>query len=271
MQAVALSGDLKDFGLLQLLTLVQVTRKTGALTLQRPGESATIYFENGQMTRVTPPESRSDGLAALLYRAGRIDQEQYDLISSQAPPSEQAVALLLEDQAKLSREQIVEFVREKGLSDLYSLLTWPEGNFRFDVDASPAEENILAPTDLGPVLEKGRGYLEEWQLLTSYIPSLERPLRLLSEPRQPMKEICIGLDEWRMIASLAGNVHLKEVATRLGLDEFGVRQVAYRLIKSGLADVAEPEFTPPPPKDVREIKEAEEARPGALARLFGFK
>ncbi len=269
--AVALSGDLKDFGLLQLLTLVQVTHKTGALTLQRAGESATIYFDNGQMTKVRPPESRSEGLATLLYRAGRIDKEQYELISSETPPSEQAVGLLLEDQGRLSREQIVEFVREKALADLYSLLTWPEGSFRFDVDASPAEEDILATTELGPVLEKGRGYLEEWQLLTSYIPSLEQPLRLLPEPRQQLKEICLSLEEWRMVASLAGSIPLKEVAHRLGLDEFAVRQVAYRLIKGGLVDVVEAEFTPPPPKEPWETKEAEEAKPGALARLFGFK
>ncbi len=268
---MALSGDLKDFGLLQLLTLVQVTHKTGALTLQHAGETAIIYFEDGQMTKVRPPESRSDGLATLLFKAGRIDRDQYELISSQAPPSEQAVGLLLEDQGKLSREQIVEFVRERSLADLYSLLTWPEGSFRFDVGSSPADEDILANTDLSPVLEKGRGYLEEWQLLTSFIPSLERPLRLLPEPRQQLKEVSFSLEEWRMVASLAGNTPLGEVAHRLGLDDFAVRQVAYRLIKGGLADVAEVEFIPPPPKESWETGEAEETKPGTFARLFGRK
>ncbi len=268
---MALIGDIKDFGLLQLLTLVQVTRKTGALTLQRGGETAIIYFEDGQMIKAKPPESRADGLATLLFRAGRIDQEKYDLITSQSPPSEQAVGLLLEDQADLSRDQIVEFVREKALANIYSLLTWPEGSFRFDVGSSPAEEEILAPTDLSSVLEKGRSYLEEWQLLASYIPSLDRPMRLLAEPRRSMEEIRLSTEEWRMVASLTANIPLKEVGSKLGLDEFAVRQVAYRLIKSGLADIPEPEFTPPPPKESWEPRESEEAKPGALARLFGRK
>ncbi len=269
---MALSGDLKDFGLLQLLTLVQVTHKTGALTLQRANESAILYFDDGQLTKVKPPESRSEGLATLLYRAGRIDREQYELISSQAPPSEQAVGLLLVDQEKLTQEQIVEFVQEKSLADLYALLTWPEGSFRFEVGSVPAEEEIVAPTDLGPVLEKGRGYLNEWQLLVSYIPSLDRPLRLLPEPRQQLNEIILSLAEWRMVASMAGDTPLKEVANRLSLDEFAVRQVAYKLISAGLADVAEAEFVPPAPlRELRESREAEEARPGALARLFGRK
>jgi len=270
-RAVALSGDLKDFGLLQLLTLVQVTQKTGALTLHRDGESATVYFQDGRMIRVEPPAARSMVLTEHLHRAGRIDKDTLEEITSQNPPSEQAVGLLLEDQGVLSREEIEEFVRERGLSDLFYLLTWPDGSFRFDVDAFPPEGEILYPTELGPVLERGRSYLDEWQLLTSYIPSLDRPLRLLAEPRQPMKEVRMGLDEWRMIASLAGNTPLKEVAVKLGLDEFGVRRVAYRLIESGLADVAEAEIVPPPLKEPSTAKEPEESKAGPLARLFGFK
>ncbi len=268
---MALSGDLKDFGLLQLLTLVQVTHKGGGLTVQRPGDVATLYFDNGQLVKVKS-QSRSEGLATLLFRAGRIDREQYDAITSQAPPSEQAVGLLLVDQGSLTQEEIVKFVREKSLVDLYSLLTWSEGTFRFEVDMNPPEEDILAPSDLAPVLEKGRSYQEEWQLLVSYIPSLDQPLRLLSEPRQQLSEVCLSLAEWRMVASLNGGTPLKEVAQRLALDEFGVRQVAYRLVSAGLADVAVPEFVPPPPtKESWEPKEAEESKPSALSRLFGRK
>lgn len=269
---MALSGDLKDFGLLQLLTLVQVTRKTGALTLQRSGETATIYFENGQLTRVKPPQSRSEGLATALYRAGRIDREQYELISSQAPPSEQAIGLLLVDQGTLSQEEVVKFVRERSLVDLYALLTWPDGTFRFDVNVSSPEEDIVAPTDLGPVLDRGRNYLDEWQLLISYIPDLERPLRLLPEPRQQLEEVCLSPAEWRMVANLAGNTPLKEIGQRLALDEFAVRQVAYRLISTGLADVPEPEFKPPSPvKELRQSLEPEQPKGGTFSRLFGRK
>lgn len=86
-----------------------------------------------------------------------------------------------------------------------------------------------------------------------------------------MEEIRLSTEEWRMVASLTANIPLKEVGSKLGLDEFAVRQVAYRLIKSGLADIPEPEFTPPPPKESWEPRESEEAKPGALARLFGRK
>ena len=262
---MALSGDLKDFGLIQLLTLVQVTGKTGSLTLERQSERGTIYFQNGMLTRVKAPNSHSASLATALYQAGRIDRDQYQMVESGVAPSEKAVALTLSDQGMLSREEIVEFVRERSVSDLYWLMTWPDGNFQMDIGVAPPDEEIAAPTDLSPVLEKGKSYLNEWQLLTSYIPDLERPLRLLSRPKQPVEEVTLELDEWQLVVSLAKAAPLKEVASRLGLDNFKVRQVAYQLISAGLADIPEPEPVPQPRYE--EAQQLEE-RSGGF-RLFG--
>lgn len=270
---MALSGDLKDFGLLQLLTLVQVTGKSGGLTLTRSNESATLYFENGLLTKIRPPEARAESLATALFRAGKIGKERYEQVSTQAPPSEQAVGILLADQAGLTQEEIVGFVRERMLAELHMLLTWQDGSFLFDVSAPPPEDSILAPTELTPVIQQARSFLEEWQRLVSYIPSLDRPLLLLPEPRNQLQQVTLTLPEWRMIASLNGTASLREAAQRLRLDEFEVRRVAYRLIDAGLADVPEPQppATPAPSLTGETEMERTEQRPGALSRLFGRK
>lgn len=266
---LALNGDLRDFGLLQVLTLVQLTGKTGCLVLEHLGDAAAIYFENGKLTRVKMPSSRFEGLATALHQAGRIDREQYELISSQAPPSDKAVGLLLTDQGLLSREEIVDFVGEKSVADLYKLMTWPDGTFRLEVGAQLPEEDIGSPADLGPIIQEARGFVEEWQRLSSHIPDLNRPLRLLAEPRRRSESIALGLPEWRMVVSLARDVPLAEVARSLGLSEFEVRQVAFRLIDAGLADVPEPEFVPPAP--IQELVEVQQPKAGALSRIFGWR
>ncbi len=263
---MALSGELKDFGLLQLLTLVQVTGKTGALTLQRSGETSTIYFVNGQLVKVKANASRSENLATALFRAGKIDRDQYEALSAQSP-SEKSLGLLLEDQGLLTRDDLAAFVAEKTAAELFSLLTWSEGTFRMDVDVSPPEDDIVAPTDLAPILEKGHAYLEEWHLLSTTIPDLERPLRLRAEPQQQGEEVSLTIDEWRLISSLAGNVPLREVALRLGLDEFAVRQVAYGLISAGLAEMAEPELVPVP--RFQQPVDLEQPKGSGFSRLFG--
>lgn len=268
---MALSGDLKDFGLVQLLTLVRVTNKTGALTLKRSDETATIYFQDGRLTRVKVPDSRSDDLGTALYRAGRIDREQHELIDSQASPSEKLVGLLLADQGILSQEEIVDFVRERSLADLFSLLTWPDGIFRFDTDATPSEDEIIAPTDLGPVLDKATSYMQEWQRLTSYVPDLGHALRLRLEPKEPMDEIRLSPPEWKLVVALTREVPLREVAKDLGLDDVTTRRLAYQLISSGLADIsAAAEPSAPPAETPKEAPPPQQQqRRGAISRLFG--
>lgn len=282
---MALSGDLKDFGLLQLLTLIQVTSKSGALTLKRQQQSATLYFESGLLTKVrTSGGHGDDGLAAALHRAGRIRTEEYQSVAIQVAPSEHAAALLLVDQGILTQEEVIEFVRESSLSELYSLVTWPEGSFHLEVDATPPEDEILTPTELGPVLERAKGLLDEWQFLAARIPDMDKLVRVLSEPKQKVQEVRLSVEEWRLIAALCREMPLNEVGQRLGLNELTSKRVAYRLISAGLAEITEPEVASPMPPPIEDptpatvasapehpFGERDAGRRGGLGGLFGSR
>jgi len=46
---MALVGNLRDFGLSDFLYLVDRGYKTGMLVLQRPGDQARLFFQNGKL------------------------------------------------------------------------------------------------------------------------------------------------------------------------------------------------------------------------------
>jgi hypothetical protein len=46
---MALKGNLRDFGLTQLLNLVNLARKTGTLTIEGPSETAWVSFREGKL------------------------------------------------------------------------------------------------------------------------------------------------------------------------------------------------------------------------------
>jgi hypothetical protein len=260
--ALALSGDLKDFGLLQLLTLMQVTGKTGSLTLERRGERATIFFKNGELLRVRTPESRSESLATGLLKAGKITRDQHHTIESSVPASEKAAALFITDQGILSRDEIIEFIREKSISSLYWLITWLEGSFRMDIDANPPDEDITASTNIAAILSKGQSYLDEWRTLAARIPDLDKNIRLLPVHREETAEVRMGLAEWQLVLSLAKEAPLKEVAAALDLDEFQIRKVVYKLLDAGLADLSEPKVESAPVEE--SIPEPAEEKTGSF-------
>jgi hypothetical protein len=260
---LSLTGDLKDFGLLQLLSLMQVTGKTGSLTLERRGETATLFFRNGELLQVRTPASRSESLPAALLRAGRIDREQHQQIESGAPASEKAAALFMTDQGILSREEIVQFVRERSIAGLYRLITWLDGSFRVEIDALPPDEDITASTDIASILEKGQSYLDEWRKYFARVPDLSKNIRLLPQPRDGAQEIKLSLAEWQTVVSLARKVSLVDIAERMELDDLQIRKMADELISAGLAELDEPQ--PDTEVVVQEVaSEFEEERAGGF-------
>jgi hypothetical protein len=256
---LALSGDLKDFGLLQLLTLMQVTGKTGSLTLERRGERATVFFKNGELLRVRTPDSRSESLATAFFKAGKINRDQHQKIESNVPASEKAAALYITDQGILSRDEIIEFIRERSISSLYWLITWLDGSFRMDIDAQPPDEDITASTNIASILAKGQSYLDEWRILAARIPGLDKNIRLLQQPQQGNAEIRMSPAEWQLVVGLAREVPLTEVAATLDLDEFQIRKVVYKLLEAGLADLSEPKVEPAPVQEIGPGPEEEKA------------
>jgi hypothetical protein len=281
---MALTGRLSDFSPLQLLALVQKTGKTGALVLEHWGQTATVYFQDGKLTRVHEP-SRS--LASALLAAGKIDHEQFERLG--AGLSEKAIAMALSDDGVLSREEVEEFVRQSMVEALIPLLTWTDGTFRMELGAAPSEEDIVVPSDMATTLALARAQMAEWTRLMSAIPRLDVPIRLVAEPDPASGQIQLTAQEWRLVVALTGELSLLQLAQQLGLDELVVRRIARRLVASGLATLP---ASPPapltaasslapasqPPRDVppsavppEAEREAEQPKGGALSRFLRRK
>jgi hypothetical protein len=219
---------------------MQVTGKTGALMLERRGERAILFFRNGELLRVKTPNTRSESLASALLRAGKIDSEQHQRIESSTPSSEKAAALFMTDQGILSREEIVEFIRERSISGLYRLITWLDGTFRMEVDVPPPDEDITASTNVSSVLEGGQAYLDEWRKFSARVPDLTKNVRLIPQPRNGSQTVTLGLLEWQVVASLARELPLAEIAERLEFDDLQMRKAADKLVSAGLVELSDP-------------------------------
>ena len=50
---MALKGNLRDFSTTQLLNLIHLARKTGALTIQVPAGVTTLFFREGKLVQAT--------------------------------------------------------------------------------------------------------------------------------------------------------------------------------------------------------------------------
>jgi len=81
--AMALKGNLRDFNLTQLLNLINLSRKTGTLSIEATGQQAQICFKEGKLVFASL-DTQDGHLAQVLYKAGQLSQEQTRTILSRA-------------------------------------------------------------------------------------------------------------------------------------------------------------------------------------------
>lgn len=131
MSAAALEGDLAQFFATEILQFLRLAAATGRLELERPGERAELYVENGQpvFARTSGPALR---VGEILLRRGAISRESLErcLEEQRHTPREPLGSLLVRTGAT-SREQVAQALNEVWKRIVFGVMLWRDGRFRF--------------------------------------------------------------------------------------------------------------------------------------------
>lgn len=254
---MALKGNLRDFSLHQLLNLINLAHKTGALAVSPESTSgsanghahpASLFFREGRLIHAAF-EGRSSRLTDVLVQVGRLTPEQAQAVRQRSRvDTDKELGLLLIQNGYLSQNDIIQGVRGYLLETVYQLFTWAAGDFRFEPNQLPPEERITVPLSLENVILEGNRRQQEWERLRDEIPDLDVPLRFAERPGANLRDISLTREQWQVISFINSRNSIKQIGEYLGLDEFQVRRVVYSLKQSGLIEMAQPvraEPTPP--------------------------
>jgi len=249
---MALKGNLRDFSVTQLLNLIHLARKTGALTLERDGTTAKLYFREGKL--IYASLSGHDGsLMSILLRSGKITSEQSKAIQSRARANtEKELGLLLMDAGYVTQKDIVQGIKSHALEIAYLLFTWTDGAFRFDPNVLPPDDRITVTIDLENIIMEGSRRLKEWERLQEELPDLDMALRFTERPNARLRNIQLTVDEWRVISYINPRNTIRQIARLNSMDDFQIRKIVYGLLSAGLVELVKPEgYVPKPPPGER--------------------
>ncbi len=242
---MALKGNLQDFGLTQLLNLINLARKTGALQLSRPPAAATLFFREGKLIDASV-EGHSTELTTLLFRLGKISAEQQKSILSHATVrTDKEIALLLINAGYVSQADIVQAVRSQLLDTVYLLFTWNEGTFFFEPAVLPPDERITVPIHLEGVIMEGTRRVQEWEMLQDELPDLDMAMKFTERPDTNLRNINLSVDEWRVISFINPRNSIRQIAEVNKMNEFQIRKIVYRMMSAGLVELRHPDGAPP--------------------------
>jgi hypothetical protein len=263
---MALKGNLKDFSTTQLLNLIHLARKTGALTIQVQPGATRLFFKEGKLIHVTTA-GRDGHLASVLARAGKLTEEQARVIRTRAEnQTEKELGMLLISAGYVTQPDILSAIRTDTMEIVYGLFTWTDGLFNFEPNQLPGDGVVSVAIDLENLILEGSRRVKEWEQLQDELPDLNMALKFTDRPQAQLRNINLSVDEWRVISYINPRNSIKRIAQRIGMDDFQIRKLIYGLLQAGLVEVITPEGAAPVPAPTAAAMEQVVARPPAVKR-----
>ncbi|MBC7243355.1 MAG: DUF4388 domain-containing protein [Anaerolineae bacterium] len=237
---MALKGNLRDFSVTQLLNLINLAHKTGALTIESDGTTARMYFKEGRLLHASIA-GQDDQLTAILQKAGKLTPEQAQIIRTRSQVhTDKELGLLLITAGYLSQDDILSSVKQHVLDVVYYLFPLTNGRFHFEPDQLPPADRITVSLDLESIIMEGSRRIKEWERLQEELPDLDVVLKFADRPRTSLRHINLNVDEWRVISFINGRNTIRQIAQHNGMSEFQIRKIVYGLLSAGLVELVEP-------------------------------
>ncbi len=237
---MALKGRLEDFGITQLLNLINLARKTGTLYLQSGRKSAYLCFREGKLI-YAGMEGVEDDLPAILHRAGIFTAEQMRTLRAHtAGKSDREIAQVLITSGRLQQQDVLRSIREHILDLVYQIFSWNEGTFRFEPSKLTTQGKITTSIALENVIMEGSRRLKEWERLQDELPDLDISLKFAERPTTPLRDINLSVEEWRVISFINPRNTLRQIAQYNNMSELQIRKIVYGLLQAGLVEIVRP-------------------------------
>lgn len=234
---MALKGQLEDFGITQLLNLINLARKTGTLYLESEGREAYLCFREGKLI-YAGMDKVDDYLPSILQRAGIFTDQHVSMIRENMPgKSDSDIARVLITSGRLKQQLVVQHVREHIRDLVYEVFSWHRGAFRFEPTQLAIQGRITVAIALENVIMEGSRRLKEWELLQDELPSLDISLKFAERPTTPLNDINLSVEEWRVISFINPRNTIRQIAQYNNMDELQIRRIVYSLLQAGLVEI----------------------------------
>jgi hypothetical protein len=240
---MALRGNLEDFGTTQLLNLVHLARKTGALQFSRQTngahqvDSSELYFREGKLIHALM--DGYDGLlTSMLVKGGKLPPDQAQVIRQRAQDmGDKRLAMILINNGYVTKQEIVASATRYIQEIVYRLFGWRRGQFHFEPDKQPLSSRITVPIDLANIIIEGSRRVQESERLEEELPDLEVALQFTASPDAKLKNIHLSEQEWKVISYVRSTSSLRRIAQATGMTEGQIRRIAYGLLQAGIVEL----------------------------------
>ena len=227
-----LTGDLNSISLADLFSLLNLSKKTGALRCTRGAETRTVLWEQGEIVFARSNSVR-DSLGYFLVRRGLITEEQNAESARRITPDTRHGKVLVRLEY-ITTEQLWWAVKNQVLEIVYGLFHWTSGFFEFLEGKVESREKITLSISTTKVVMEGIRRLDEWRKFTTRLTDPAMVLEAVpgraagtGREHEPTPE------ERKVLSFINGNRTVEEVARLSGQGEFETYSALYEALRVG--------------------------------------
>jgi hypothetical protein len=172
-----LQGSLKEFGLVEILQMMELGSISGAIHLRHAsGSVGTVYFEDGRMANCSELDAGALTLGDVLQQLGMATNQQIEQAFSQQ--LQKAFSMRIGERLMMmgviNDMQLKEALRTKVLWTARELALWRAGSYEFITGIKgrtilPYGEEPLQLEIMRVTMEMVR-YTDEWEQLSQFLP-----------------------------------------------------------------------------------------------------
>lgn len=246
-------GGLARVEVPDLLTFLNISRRTGALLMEREEQQTTIFFREGQPIF---GNSNKEGLRFpdMLVRLGKLRAEQLQQIVAQHRATGQHIGQVLVAQALLSDDELISYLKVQVSEVVFDTFGWHAGSFSFYDDVAPPDYAVTLKMDVQNLIMEGVRRGDVRDRLAQVFKDLNLVVELVSSRERVKQSVTLTPEEWQVYFLVDNRRSLSEVCQIAGNpDELATLEILHRLVEANLIAVVPPGASP---------AEAEEPAPG---------
>ena len=233
------TGNLKTVPFPDILQLISTGKKTGKLKITRQHQSKEIFFKNGNIIFASSSNSQDDLLGNLLLKKGKISKYDLEKAINLQETSGKKIGMILQELNVLNPHEVEECLKIQIEEVIFSLFSWEAGDFGFQDNIFPPENQFITELDTVSVIMEGTRRIDEWVELKKILPGENKALKITSFPKVKGDEIILTLDEFQVLNLINGERTLPEILQVSVLGEFITSKAVHKLITKDLAEAIE--------------------------------
>ncbi len=170
---MALEGNIKDFGITDILQLIGMQKKTGILTLTSDEDTATLTFETGMVVAAESyRKQESDLIGRALVAAELLSEKDLEKALALQKETGQKLGHIFIEEKIVRSEDLAAMIQLQVRETVYRIFDWQEGTYRFEQTSITYDKVNMVPLSCEKILMEAMRIVDEWPLVRKVIHDL---------------------------------------------------------------------------------------------------